>query len=260
MKKLTLFLILIIAAISLSAFKCGKNGTPDWKDIPNGTLAISRETFQRTASGARVFSKSGLSPHQLTTIDNAMTEHFTVARADGLTLALHHDFYEIFIPLVPCQQSPIQRVWSFRVRADNYDGTEFDQHNPKGYLVRDGVGVVFAAEMVVSFEGQAVICPNDPADPTKFFIDHIALGKNPNAYKDGLAYFYASLTHTTIFHSLLPRGDRLVLSENLTENKIILDEPKEFSRAEVESFAKELNVELGEKDSAMKGVLIIPVK
>lgn len=252
MKKLTITLFLIVLAFAgLGNKSCKK----DVSDTPNGTVALSRENLQRTASGVRVYSKQGISQSYLDNIERGLLQRTEAARNDGHTLGLNLDLYDVFIPLLPCEQSPVQRIWSFKVRADNYDQTEYDI-DP-----RPGIGVIYASEMVTSFNGSMVICPQEAFDAVGNGADHIILSLNPNTYSDGLNYFYATLTHTTGGHPLLPRPKQfLILSDDLTKNKLIILKPKEFSRAEVESFAKDLGVEIGEKDTAMKGVLIAPVK
>lgn len=204
MKIILVLTILIFGALT----GCGGGDSP--KDIPNGSVELSRKQIQRTAGGARVFSENGVSQNQLNLIETGLTTRAEAAQADGLTLGLNTDFYEIYIPKQSCEPSPEQRIPSFKVRADNYDGTEFDQYNPRGQGVKDGIGVVFAAEMILSYGGQMVACSDEQylAEAVGNGLDHIALAQNPEAYADGANYFNCTITHTVYGHPLLPRAGR----------------------------------------------------
>lgn len=210
-KTFTFISIFILLAFASLGFKCNGND-PKWKDVPNGAVKTAQDKLQRTPNGTRVYSKNGLPESTLSLIDKSLTERFSFALAEGYNPdsgVFRGDFYELLTPLFPCQLSPEWRTPSFMIRADSYDGTEFDQHNPKGKGVRDGIGVVLAAEMVTRLGGstgaQMVVCPEAShiGDAAANGADHIiAANEDPDYYNR--TWFHGD----GIYHPLYPKAGR----------------------------------------------------
>ena len=120
--KIKSILLALVLCLSALGFKCDKS-SPEWKKVPNGSVELSREKMQTTSGGARVFSKKGVSEVFLNTVQQGLTERAAIAAKDGHKLFLNSNAYEIYVPVESCRLSPEQRIWSFLVRGDNYDGT-----------------------------------------------------------------------------------------------------------------------------------------
>lgn len=207
-------LILILAFAAL-AFKCeGPANVPD--DVKaaarSGGVATSDQVQQRTPAGTLVAGVAALNDRQLAAIDAGMSGAFADARSSGYALALDPAFYKISTPLSKCVLSPVDRVPSFYVRADAYDGTEFDQYNSKGSGVKDGTGVVMAAEMVLSLGtpgstleyGWMIACPDENviAEAARNGAEHIIIANNDGEYY-GITWFHGY----GFYHPLLPKRD-----------------------------------------------------
>ena len=155
------------------------------KDAPPTpeTVALSSKVVQSTPKGAQVHSETGVTEEQLVAIDKGLTTAFTNGRASGWEdngKAFNYSLYKIMIPTNPCTLSPESSTPSFLVRGDNYDGSVYDQYNSKGELpkseqngfdkyVKDGVGMLYASEMVISMNAfdsspptysSFVVCPD----------------------------------------------------------------------------------------------------
>ncbi len=218
-------LVCVVALCSL-AFKCG-GGEPssiaEWKKMPVGGYAIVGDVEQTSPAGIRWHGRRALSPAQMQAMDEGFLARVAVARKDGHTLALEPEFYTVFQPWTDCVQSPVQRVYSFKVRGSaEYDGSEYDQLNTKGKLpspvVRNGitylyqtddVAVILAAEMVIDLgtngsTGKMFACPEILGEAVPNGFDHIVLAMNPNTYPDGYEWFWRTIIHGPT-HPLLPR-------------------------------------------------------
>lgn len=139
-KRIFTIIGLIIAIGLIGGFKGCKNSTP------KGTvLTVFSDTRQFTArNNVMIASKSGVSNEFLTAVDDSMD----IFRADIARNPLwnsHNIAPELVIiyALHNCVNSPESQTPSFRIRADDYDGTVFDQ-NPK-----QGIGEILAAEYVI---------------------------------------------------------------------------------------------------------------
>jgi len=218
-------LVCVVALCSL-AFKCG-GGEPssiaEWKKMPVGGYAIVGDVEQTSPAGIRWHGRRALSPAQMQSMDEGFLARAGAARKDGHTLALEPEFYTVFQPWTDCVQSPVQRVYSFKVRGSaEYDGSEYDQLNTKGKLpspvVRNGitylyqtddVAVILAAEMVIDLgtngsTGKMFACPEILGEAVPNGFDHIVLAMNPNTYPDGYEWFWRTIIHGPT-HPLLPR-------------------------------------------------------
>lgn len=132
-----LFLILTITIL----LSCSDNKNSSTTDEP--ILIVHSETQQRrTENSPLVASKNGVSQDYLRWID----ESFDNLTRDISAQNRDHNIYSqavILYILDDCVLSPEQRVPSFLIRADDYDGTQFDQ-DP-----RPGIGKIYAAEYVI---------------------------------------------------------------------------------------------------------------
>ncbi len=183
-----------------------------WATVPEGSVMTSTKVTQTTPAGVRVFSEFGLPSSSLELIDFGLSDAFFGARASGYAEFLDHKRFEIFIPKLGCERSPVNNTAAFKIRADAYDASEFDQYNPKGEGVKDGIGVILAPEMVLALgtienqKGQMVCCP-DPAELRRFVrygAEHILIANNDPAY------YWATWYHGDgISHPLLPKRDLL---------------------------------------------------
>lgn len=153
---------------------------------PNGMVSVGRDVLQSTPAGMPVFSKDGLPESVLVEIDLGIGDAFADAAASRYLNRLSRSHYEIFTPRYPCVPSPRDRTPSFTVRADVYDGTEYDYH-PK-----QGIGVIYASEMVLSVGtpisippvGQMIVCPDlsQVRNAVRYGGEHILIANNDNAY------------------------------------------------------------------------------
>jgi len=172
----------------------------------NGVVKMSRESSQRTPQGAWTFSKRQLSADQLSLIDAGLNEAFNDARLSGYAQALDHGFYHINTVINDCVLSPEQRIPSFYLRADDYDGTEFDQYNPKGKTFKDGISIILAAEMVQSLYGigEMYVCKesNILQGGIRNGAEHIIIYNNDSVYYNQ-TWFHGS----GVYHPLLPKRD-----------------------------------------------------
>ncbi len=182
------------------------SGEIDWSKQKNGVVETSQNQKQTSPKGVTVYSDAGISNDLLILIDESLDEVFEDAKSEGYTSALTHSFYDIFIPKFGCMLSPISQTPSFMLRADVYDGTEYDVYNPKGNGVKDGIGVIYAAEKVLNIDniktrGQ-MICCNDISiikNSTRHGAEHIIIANNDKTYWD------ATWFHDTFQHPLLPK-------------------------------------------------------
>lgn len=227
-------LIALFCVLALTAFKCGGNSVSSAVKMiakgPNGVVIVATDATQVTPKGVPTYGKFALSPQQLAAIDQGIDELHAADAADGFTKFKPYAFYGIYTPPYACQPSPIQRIPSFLVRGDNYDGSDFDQYNTKGPGVKDGIGVVFAAEMVMSLgtpgstiqNGLMYVCPDISVlhEAVRNGGEHIDLANFPytaefntnERYRDGYTYFWCSIDHLSFGHPLIPRNDRCLAS------------------------------------------------
>lgn len=213
----------IVALIAYLVYKKYKNlyvtdpAKVDWSRMPSGSVPLSDNKQQTTPKGAVVFSKDGVSSTVLNLIDAGLDGAFADARISGYTQKLEHSSYEIWIPRYACIPSPEGRVPSFLIRSDSYDGTVYDYYNPKGAGVKDGVGVIYAAEMVTNlgFGGRgAMVCCSDESvveNATRYGAEHIIIANNDPEYYD-ISWF-----HGTGGHPLLPKPQTPTLTADVTD-------------------------------------------
>lgn len=178
----------------------------NWEKVRNGAIQLSEETKQTTPLGATVYSLKGVSAEQLALVDSGLSMAFRGAKGSNYSEALDHAFYSIFIPKANCVPAPESKVPAFLVRADAYDGTNFDFLNPKGVGVKDGIGVIYAAEMVLNFgplRGEMVACSDLSVieNAVRFGAEHIIIARNSD-----IDYFFETQFHDKKSHPLLPKA------------------------------------------------------
>lgn len=204
MKKLTFLLVLLIAGLSLSAFKCGKSSggynTSDW-----WTGQYSTKNPKRTPNGTTVYSFETVTPQNLQNIDEGLARVFDISsRVYGYQNGLNFSDYKIvlFKRSALCTGTAV----GFAVRADNYDGSEYDKDPRPGY------GVVCAAGLSAEFEQPlAVVVQDDSmiALATRFEGEHLIL------YKNDRQKWGETVTHSTGGHPLLPDTDGSLTDDSL---------------------------------------------
>lgn len=182
---------------------------------PQGHLAVAENPQRLTPKGAVVHGQGveQLSGSALNLIDAGIDDALRDAAPLGNKHAASsgHTFYHFYLPTGGCQLSPVSKTPSFLVRGDNYDGlcdgsgNTFDQYNPQGPCVKDGIGVVYAPEMVLDLgvgrtHSRSAICPFENAIRTfaRYAVEHIKIRH------EDLAYYQATETHGPP-HPLLPK-------------------------------------------------------
>lgn len=203
-----------IFALAVAAILSGCSGVPSNVKLaskaPNGWVITSSENMQVSPNGATVYGKFKIEGSQLDLIDGGIADATKDAAASGYTVLPAGTFYDIYTPPYQCQPSPVQRVPSFLVHADDYDGSEFDQYNSKGAGVKDGVGVIYAAELVINIgtpgsqppRGQMYVCPDAAVlrEAVRNGAEHMIIANNDNAY------FWLTVYHGNgFYHHLLPK-------------------------------------------------------
>lgn len=136
----------------------------------------------RTPKGVKVFSQGEISDAHLSEIDAALTRLFEIARRRGYQNRLNFGDYTIFIPNPQLYRNGVP---CFKIRLDEYDGTEFDQ-NPMS-----GIGEVFAPEYVLPDFSGFVVAYTDDMELLRTCVhngaEHIILFENDRALYDQTA-------------------------------------------------------------------------
>ena len=138
-------------------------------------IPLADNVKQTTTKGVLVWSRNGLSQQHLDQVDEALTELFADVNffyPGQVTneVVFNYSDWDIYEPDHDCIPSPEQRIPSFYVRDTSldYDGSEFDQYNSKGYGVKDQKSVVMASERVFSYphplstprRARMLVCPD----------------------------------------------------------------------------------------------------
>ena len=206
-------LILIISCILFLGCNPSKTGTPiNFPTPTSSSTPVSIVTpnpeqpspkpqLGTTPKGVKVVGN--FTSAQLLVIDEAFTELFADAKAFGYpeNSVLHYNHYQV--NEVACTPSPETGTFSFSLRADNYDGSIYDQYNPKGSGVKDGIGMILASEQIISYT---------PTVSFKVCTDSSVL-KNVTRYggEHGILrvldpmYYAQTETHLTKGHPLIPK-------------------------------------------------------
>lgn len=207
-------LFLVLLGISLF-IGCG-DASDSSNERPQGSVSLSTKVSQVSPKGAHIFSEHGVSDSQLSLADKGLDTTFTNARASGYTSneLFSQTYYDIYIPKNNCVLSPETKTPSFKIRGDNYDGSIYDQYNTKGELppneqtdfnkyVKDGIGVVYAAEMVLGTAGRGayVVCPDAAVweNGVSYGAEHIIVNNLDPAYDQ------VTQTHDIYPHPILPK-------------------------------------------------------
>jgi hypothetical protein len=248
MKRIILYGLLLLVA---TGFKCGESYPVSdiAREVANSSggvplsYAVQQEAPCSETDKALHIGKTPLSGEQLEAICKGLDLLKTSAIDDGFkpSAVKPYSFYQVFTPPFECVRSPEQQIMSFMVNGggphQGYDGSEYDQYNPKGKLktpfvdarglrqvfVQDGRSAVFAAELVLSIGtpgstfpiGMMYVCPDMSVlrDGVRHGGDHIQLANAPYTEEfrdrgpyDVWAWFNASLVHGPP-HPLLPRPE-----------------------------------------------------
>jgi len=192
MRKLILIFCLFVAT---TAFDCGGDGGKQ--------SGAGKDLTQTTAAGVTVISQGGITPEQLDTINTSVTELLADAKALGFTEHLDPRLYTIGI-VAGCEPSS-DGTPSFRIRADDYDGSIYDK-NPA-----PGIGEVLAAERVLVERKQSdwtlypgnsyQICPGNlelMANTSRYGLEHILLYWNRFGEYEATANHSGGTTHPLI--------------------------------------------------------------
>lgn len=149
---------------------------------PPARLAAG-EYLSKTPEGLSLVLSAPLLPPELENIDRAAGEFFLDAAAIGFTEGLHHADGYLCRVKEDCEARP-DGTLAWKIRADDYDGSEFDQ-NPAA-----GIGEVFCAERCEVFKnskgeneltGEFTICRGSLAlmfNTVQNGLEHIVAGKN----------------------------------------------------------------------------------
>lgn len=238
----------LIILLAMTIMACGGNDNGDGGiNVPStkDQVRLSSKSKQTTPNGAEVYSLNGVTQDDLVKTDEGLTQAFTDGRASGWTrddVVYDYRRYRIHIPADGCVPSPETHTPSFIVRADNYDGSVFDQYNTKGELpqdqqdgfnkyVKDNIGVIYASEMVLTYlrnapqdmKAEFIVCQEIIKDGARYGAEHvIASSFDP-------WYFSLTMVHDRIPHPILPKQNVLVQKN---QNKDLLankeSEIKEF--------------------------------
>lgn len=183
----------VLFAVGYAMKKKKERTTPQASEAD---VIVYSDVLETTPAGVRVASKNGVGMAFLDRIDNSLRRLFENAVRDGYTQKLSFSDYIIYVKH-DWELSPVDRIPSFRVRADNYDGTIYDV-DP-----RRGIGYVFATEYVIKIgdapTGEYVITtdPNNLERNVRYGAEHIVL------YFNDPVKYYATETHTTGGHPLI---------------------------------------------------------
>lgn len=244
MNKYILYTVLIFGLMMISA--CGGNNGASVVPLPHGDVSISDKVVQTTPLGTQVRSEKGVSDADLVSVDEGITQAINDGKSSGWTntqTPYNHSLYIVYIPLNGCKPSPLQQIPSFLIRADNYDGSIYDQYNSKGLLpteqqnsfdkyVRDNIGVIYAAEMLMGLNTPGSVTNNIPNTHASFVVCQETLkeGSRYGAEHNIIAhydanYFKETMTHSTKAHPLLPyitRNNKKD-TDSFVENKAIFN-------------------------------------
>lgn len=166
MKKTLLILTMFLAT---TAFDCGSKR--------NAAPPVAPDVTQKTSNGVTVISRGGQSEEVLKTIAEATADLIEDEKVLGFTVDLDPSIYTVGI-VAECELDA-SGIMSFRIRADDYDGSIYDKNPAKG------IGEVLAAERVlmngVMPSNSFQICPDRlevMRNTTRYGEEHIALSKN----------------------------------------------------------------------------------
>lgn len=192
MKKAILIICLLAMTLNCGWLKGGDRSQDD------PILQVSSDVQERTTNGILIASKNGVSSEFKNIADSSLNNVFADAAALGYREGLNFPAYTIYV-LDTCTPSPETQTPSFRLRADSYDGTIFDQ-DP-----RPGIGYILASEYVILSGNDPtmsyVICNDLPnaANNVRHGAEHIILFNNDrNEYDRTKFHGYG------VYHPIIP--------------------------------------------------------
>jgi hypothetical protein len=205
------FLIALLLFGGLQFRSCETTIDKVARHAPTGSIMTGSKGTQTTPAGSPViYGTKPLSAEQLAAVDAGVKRALDNAKISGYTneRSLVPSFYHVQTPPFECMLSPEQKIPSFLLRADEYDGTEYDQYNPDGKGEHDSRGVIFATEMVLS-PGTEPSVPNYGWMYVCSDISVLAEGVNNGAEhiliaNNDWAYYWQTEFHGSGGHPLLP--------------------------------------------------------
>lgn len=191
MKFIALFIFTLVAG--LVVVNCG-DGKSNTNPPVVSTPSTPSPNGWQTPKGIKLNITSLLDPSIQAEMDASLTKLFADVKGRGYSQRMTHSAYTITI-----KDDCVNRngTMVFKLRADNYNGTEYDQ-NPD-----PNIGEIFAAEQVKlpSNPSEFVICRDSVAtmkNTTRYGAEHIILYYNNRAEYDRTA------THLTSGHPIIP--------------------------------------------------------
>lgn len=204
MNNLIYFIPLVIIIITFVIIYWNKKRKQQQLIDENIAIKVYSDSQERTTKGVLICSKNGISQEFKDIVDESLTEVFNDAILFGQSKQvnwnqkLNHSDYIVYV-LDDCTPSPEQHVPCFKLRADEYDGTIFDQDS------REGIGYILASEYVIKDgnvpSGEYVIC-NDIINlynNARYGAEHIIL------YFNDIDEYNATVFHGNgVYHPIIP--------------------------------------------------------
>lgn len=243
---------LILVAFVMLSFACGHRleSIPDWKDMGGG-IKTSKDVQQVTKNGVKVYGKVEVPEVYLDGLDRG----FDKLKSDVTGLSITERIqtpaiHEVYTTPFPCEPSPVSHTLSWRLRADGYDGSEFDYSYKKAYdppvqvertnwdgskwmqtlySEPDGVGGIYAAEQVINVGTpnsqppvpSVYLCVNDNDISVKYRygLEHIwLLNSDDVVVRD---YGQDNLYHWRYVHPLIPMQTNLTSLQDPKAKKFL---------------------------------------
>lgn len=176
----------------------------DWGSRSVGYVRTSKRRHRISNLGITIYSENIIDDALLVEVDRAYEDETRRARTEGgYGAIMAPTSIDIYLPADGCVLSPVYKAPSFKLRADaSWDGSLYDQHyskrfNPPRTITengtqvvlhseRDGVAVIFAAEMLAGLStpgsipprDAAVVCPGLLYEGTRNFLQHALIAHN----------------------------------------------------------------------------------
>jgi len=170
-----------------------QTGCNDGSKVEKGGVELATRIRTQTPAGQTVVSDRVLDQGLLLEADAGAAQAKADAVESGYQYFDSPAVTTIYTPREPCTKSPVQKTWSFKVKAPNYKCHPVYDPDCDGYIL--------AAEMVLQFapRSEFVVCPNAGVfrDGTRYAKEHILINLND------FNYFIATQTHGPP-HPLLP--------------------------------------------------------
>lgn len=212
MEKIKVLLAVIIVLVGLGK-SCKDKKAPA---APRLTVDCSSQQRSSATNGAVVCGRTAVPATQLAAIDEELRALSTDVDKLNYSKGRLPSDYVVFV-YEGCQLSPESHTRSFLVDGGpapplGYDGTIYDQWNPKGKGVADGVSRIFASEMVIAngfgqLSNGYIVCRPPAVDQefrnaVRFGPEHLLF------YWNDRGKFEATKIHQSGGHPLIPRSNQ----------------------------------------------------